>query len=184
MSFVYLGERQALQLSSALRTTGTQTMKHRRIVVGLSLLATASLAVVAAYQIGILKHVPEPDLPLLDADKVDSSAEAFQKLSTPDAFIGIASYATTMVLAAMGGPDRARKYPLVPLALAAKVGFDVANAGKLAVDQWTKHKAFCSCCMLAAAATFATAPLVLPEAKEALAAVARKHYRCPQAGAA
>lgn len=126
---------------------------------------------VAAYQIGILKHVPEPDLTLLDADKVDASAEAFQQLSTPDAFIGIASYGVTMVLAAMGGPDRARQHPFVPLALAAKVAFDVANAGKLAVDQWTRHKAFCSWCMLAAAATFATAPFVVPEAKKALETV-------------
>jgi uncharacterized membrane protein len=173
MSFVYLEEPDALQLSSELRHTSTPAMKHRRFVIGLSLVATASLAVVAAYQIGILKHVPEPDLPLLDADKVDSSAEAFQKLSTPDAFVGMASYGVTMVLAAMGGPRRARQHPFVPLALAAKVAFDVANAGKLAVDQWTKHKAFCSWCMLAAAATFATAPFVVPEAKEALDAVRR-----------
>ena len=173
MSFFYLGEHEALQLSSELRSSTTRAMKNRRVVIGLSLMATGALGIVAAYQIGVLKHVPEPELPLLDADKVDSSAEAFQKLSTPDAFVGMASYGVTMVLAAMGGPRRARLHPFVPLALAAKVAFDVANAGKLAVDQWTKHKAFCSWCMLAAAATFATAPFVVPEAKEALDAVRR-----------
>lgn len=166
MSFVFLPEGEALDLSAQLRHDTSGSMKRRRGIIGLCMLATASLAVVAAYQAGILKRVPEPDLPLLDADKVDASAEAFQQLSTPDAFIGITSYGVTMMLAAMGGPRRAKGHPYIPLALAAKMSFDVLGAGKLAVDQWTKHKAFCSWCMLASAATFAAAPLVIPEARD------------------
>lgn len=166
MSFGFLPEYEALQLSAELRKDTSDSMKRRRGIVGLYLMATASLAIVAAYQIGILKRVPEPDLPLLDADKVDSSAEAFQQLSTPDAFLGMTSYAVTMMLAAMGEPRRAQKYPFVPLALAAKMTFDVLGAGKLAIDQWTKHKAFCSWCMLASAATFAAAPLAIPEVRD------------------
>jgi hypothetical protein len=67
----------------------------------------------------------------------------------------------------MGGTRRARETPWIPLALAAKIAFDAANAGKLSVDQWTKHRAFCFWCLLAAAATFATVPLALREAAEA-----------------
>ncbi len=169
----FLPEHEAVELSSQLRNDTSANMKRRRGLIGLCMLATASLGVVAAYQIGILKRVPEPDLPLLDADKVDSSAEAFQQLSTPDAFIGMTSYAVTMMLAAMGGPRRAQQHPWVPLALAAKLSFDVLGAGKLAIDQWTKHKAFCSWCMLASAATFAAAPLAIPEAKEAFENIRR-----------
>ncbi len=37
---------------------------------------------------GIIEHLPEPPLPYFDADKVDAAAEAYAKLSTPDAVIG------------------------------------------------------------------------------------------------
>lgn len=168
MGFAFLRKNEAEKLSSELRSDTSRTMKHRRVIVGLSSLAMASLGVVAAYQVGIIKHIPEPPLPNLDADKVDSSAEAYQQLSSPDAFIGIVSYAVTMMLAAMGGPQRAQHHPFVPLGLAAKIGFDVVGAGKLTVDQWTKHEAFCTWCMLASVATFATAPFAVSEAKEAL----------------
>ncbi len=159
---------QARALSHELRTGRDAHLQRRRGVVALSLLAAASMGVVTLYQMGIIRHLPELPLPKLDADKVDASAEAYAKLETPDAVLGLGSYAATMTLAAMGAADRARTQPWLPLALAAKVGFDVLQAGKLTVDQWTKHRAFCSWCLLAAAATFAMAPLVVPEAREAL----------------
>lgn len=126
-----------------------------------------SMAVISLYQMGLIKHLPEPPLPGLDADKVDAAPEAYQKLSMPDAVLGMASYAATATLAAMGGEDRARTAPLVPLALAAKAGFDAYQAMVLTKDQMTKHQAFCSWCLLAAGATLGTVPLVVPEARAA-----------------
>jgi hypothetical protein len=73
-----------------------------------------------------------------------------------------------MGLAAMGAKNRSETHPLIPLALLAKVGADAAQAAKLTVDQWTKHKVFCFWCLLAAAATFVALPLAVPEAVEAL----------------
>ena len=99
---------------------------------------------------------------------MDASPEAYRYLSTPDGVLGLASYAATAVLASMGGPDRARTTPWLPLLAAVKTGADAAQAAKLTRDQWTEHRAFCSWCLLAAAATFATVPLVLPEARDAL----------------
>ena len=124
------------------------------------------MGVIALYQLGIIKHLPEPPLPRLDADKVDASAEAYSRFRTPDAFLGLGSYAATAALAAMGGESRARTMPLVPLALAAKMGFDTFQGVRLSKHQ--EQKAFCSWCLLAAGATFAAAPRVVPEAKEAL----------------
>jgi len=126
------------------------------------------MMIVAAYQTGLIRHLPEPPLRAFDADKVDASDEAYEKFSTPDAILGLGSYAMTMGLAAMGGRNRTRELPLVPLALAAKVAFDVANAAKLSVDQWTKQRAFCFWCLIAAGATFAMAPLVIPEVIDAI----------------
>lgn len=147
------------QLSEQLRNGSGHFLEERRSVVLLSLTAIGCMGLIAAYQIGLLKRLPDLPLPLTDADKVDASEEAYAKLSMPDAFLGLGSYAATMGLAAMGGKDRAEQQPWIPLALAAKAGVDALQAGKLTYDQWAKHKAFCIWCLVAAAATFATVPL-------------------------
>jgi len=51
--------------------------------------------------------------------------------------------------------------------MGAKVGLDAALAGRLALGQWPRHKAFCSWCLLAAGASFAALPLAAPEVLEA-----------------
>ena len=157
-------EERAARISEDLRTVSSRDLARRRGIVALSLVASASMAVITLYQVGLIKHLPEPPLPMMNADKVDASTEAYEKFSTPDAILGLGSYAATMGLAAMGGADRVERMPWIPIALAGKVAFDVVNAAKLSVDQWTKHRAFCFWCLVAAAATFATAPLVVPEA--------------------
>ncbi|MGI8854139.1 MAG: vitamin K epoxide reductase family protein [Thermomicrobiales bacterium] len=155
-------------LSDELRNGSGDALARRRGVVGLSLVAAGSMGLIALYQMGIIKHLPEPPLPRLDADAVDASAEAYSRFATPDGILGLGSYAVTMGLAAMGGQDRARTMPWAPIALAAKVAFDTYQAGRLSVDQATKHNAFCFWCLLSAASTFATVPLVIPEARAAI----------------
>ena len=155
------------ELSRQLRQGSSRFLRHRRGTVGLSLAAIGSLGMVSLYQVGIIRRVPEPPLPFLDADGVDAAPEAYEVLDTPDAVLGIASYALTAALAAAGGEDRARERPWLPLALAGKVAFDVVQAGKLTLEQWTEHRAFCLWC-LAAGSSFAAAPLVLPEARASL----------------
>jgi hypothetical protein len=68
-------ERKAMQLSRELREGESKFLRNRRGVVALSTLASASMALIALYQMGAIKHLPEPPLPHLDADKVDASAE-------------------------------------------------------------------------------------------------------------
>jgi uncharacterized membrane protein len=155
-------------LGADIRSSTSAFVGNRRLVVALDLLAAGCMSVIALYQIGLTRHVPEPDLPLLNADKVDASAEAYEKLSVGDAFLGFASYGVTMLLAAMGGTRRHETHPYMPLALAAKASVDAAQAAKLTVDQWRVHRAFCSWCLTAAVATFAVVPLVVPEARAAL----------------
>ena len=156
------------RLSRELREGSGEHLERRRRAALLSLVSIGSMAVISLYQMGIIDHLPEPPLPKLNADKVDAAEDAYAKLSMPDGVLGLHSYSTTLALIATGGADRARETPLVPLLLAGKALMDAAQAGKLTVDQWTKHRAFCSYCLLAAGATFAVVPLVLPEAREAL----------------
>jgi uncharacterized membrane protein len=143
-------------------------LKERRVIAGLSLASIGSLALISLYQVGIIPHLPEPPLPGFNADKVNGSAEAYAKLQTPDAVLGIGSYAATMALAMMGGPGRAREHPWIPLALAGKVALDTALSAQLLVNEVTKQKALCFWCLLVSAATLGAVPMVIPEAKAAL----------------
>ncbi|MDP9454511.1 MAG: vitamin K epoxide reductase family protein [Actinomycetota bacterium] len=159
------------ELSEQLREGSGEFLERRRKIARLALLAAGSMGVISLYQLGVIKHLPDPPLPGFDSDRVDASEEAYSMFQMPDGPIGLGSYAATLGLAAMGGKDRAEEHPFIPLALAAKVAFDALQAGKLTVDQITKHRALCSYCLVAAGATFATVPLVLPEARAALRAL-------------
>ncbi|HEV2147192.1 MAG TPA: vitamin K epoxide reductase family protein [Longimicrobiaceae bacterium] len=155
------------ELSHELRTGDGEHLRARRRVLGLALGAAGCMGVISLYQMGIVRHLPEPPIPRLNADKVDASSEAYAHLNAPDAVLGFASYAATMVLAATGGTDRVQTMPWIPLAMAGKVMGDALQAGRLTVDQWTKHRTFCGWCLVAAGLTFATVPAVLPEARAA-----------------
>lgn len=156
------------ELSQQLRNGTGAYMAQRRGIVSLSLVAVGSMGLITLYQMGVIKHLPEPPLPNLNADKVDASAEAYSRFSTPDGILGVGNYAVTMGLAAMGGQERARTQPWIPLLLAAKVGFDVSQAIRLFFDQKTKQQAFCSWCLLAAGTTLAIVPLTIPETLAAI----------------
>jgi uncharacterized membrane protein len=155
-------------LSRQLREASQPYLRERRGVIGLSLLASTALSLISLYQTGILKRLPEPRLPRFDAEKVNRSKEAYRWIETPDALLGLGSYVATMLLAAMGGPDRARERPWIPLALAAKVGLDAALAGFQVMTQARKLRTFCAWCLLTSAATFGSIPLIIPEARAAL----------------
>lgn len=156
------------ELSRELRGSRAGFMAQRRGIAALSLAAIGLMGLISLYQLGLIKHLPEPPLPFFDADKVDAAPEAYALFNTPDGVIGLGSYALTLGLAAIGRPDRAERQPWLSLALAAKVGFDTSQAARLTLNQWTKQKAFCFWCLLASAATLFTIPLVVPETKAAL----------------
>ncbi len=155
-------------VSDDLRRGAGALLDRRRRLAGLSLGSIAAFAGVAAYQTGVIRHLPEPPIGLLDADSVDASGEAYQRLKTPDAALGIASSAITLALIGMGDARRAEERPWVPLAMAAKVGFDALGGLYLTAEQATKHRKFCGWCLVATAAYLAMVPQAMPEARVAL----------------
>jgi hypothetical protein len=140
---------------------------HRSSAAALTLVGMASLSVIALYQLGIFKRLPEPSLPILDAEKVNGSPEAYQLLNTPDAVLGLGSYAATLGLVAIGGANRAQSKPWIPLALAAKSGLDSLLAAVLTRKSWTHFRAFSLYNLVTALCSFLIFPLILPEAKAA-----------------
>jgi uncharacterized membrane protein len=162
------------ELSRQLREETGMFLRLRRATVALSLTAVSSMSLIALYQVGIIKHLPEPPLRFLDADKVDASPEAYSRFETPDGILAMGNYTITMGLAAMGSSHRAQEQPWIPLALTAKVLFDTAQAIRLFYDQKTKEHAFCSWCLLAAGTTLVTVPLILPETLAAIRSLLKR----------
>jgi len=104
-------------------------------VAGLTLLAGAAYGVVAAYQYGLLRHLPEPPLRWLDADRVDASGEAYVVGHTPDTALALGSAAATLALVGIGPADRADRHPWLPVLAAAKVAGDAAAGVWLFAEQ-------------------------------------------------
>ncbi len=152
-------------------------LSRRRGVAGLALLSAGSMGMIALYQLGLIKHLPDPPVPGVDSEAVGGSDEAYARFDVPDAVLGLGSYAVTLSLAAVGGGGRAESRPWLPLAMGAKVALDAAMAGRLALGQWPKHRALCSWCLLAAGASFVALPLAAPEAMEAWNNLTRRHER-------
>lgn len=152
-------------LSDVLRNGEGLYLWCRRGIVLTSFIAGLCMMFVGIYQVGIIKHLPEPPLPRMDADQVDAAPAAYNRmgLPMPDAMLGLLSYAVTAALASMAGADRFERLWWIPLALAVKVGTDAVQAGKLSWEQWAQHQAFCFWCLVAAFATFVAVPLAIPE---------------------
>lgn len=138
-------------------------LSNRRRIVALSIFSSLTLSGIALFQVGLLKKIPQPHLPYFDAEKVNGSEQAYQLAKTPDALIGMASYAVTACLAAMGPQNRWKSARWIPLAMGAKALADASMAGKLSVEQWTKFRAFSFWSLLTSAATFMSLRYALPE---------------------
>jgi len=166
-------------LSDALRHDRSPPMRRRRWITGLSFLGAGAAMAVGAYQMGLLRRLPDLPLPQFDATRVDASDYAYKRMQTPDGLQMLATYGVTAALAAAGAPDRARRYPWLPLAMAAKTLYDSVTALRLAREEWRDNRALCGYCQTATLASLASAALALPEAL-----AAARHLAGRPAGAA
>lgn len=156
------------RVSDDLRRHSGDLLDRRRRVAALSLVASAAMGAVAAYQNGLIRRLPEPRVGIFDAEAVDASGEAYTLLRTPDAALGLVSYGVTLALAGMGSSRRHQDMPVVPLLMAAKVALDAAGGLYLTAEQASKHRKLCSWCLAASVASVAMVPQVLPEARLAI----------------
>lgn len=157
------------RLSRELREGTGDDLRRRRIAIGLSFAGAVIGGVVAAYQTGLLKRLPDI-LPgkVFDAEKVDASDYAYQNLQSPDGPMMLVNYGITAALVAAGGKDRATQNPALPVAAAAKAAFDFVLCSGLAVKEWQDNEQLCSWCQVATAVSAATLAVTVPEAVKAL----------------
>ncbi|MBD1880951.1 MULTISPECIES: vitamin K epoxide reductase family protein [unclassified Coleofasciculus] len=152
------------QLSQELRKGQNPHMSRRRAIIGLSMLGGSMGQLVSLYQTGIISHLPDPPgQTLFDADRVDASNYAYSRFNSPDGPIMVLTYAITAWLAAAGGLDRARRNPLLPIAMGIKILIDVVTNLELAREEWSENKAFCEYCQVATVCSLTSLVLAAPE---------------------
>ncbi len=160
------------QLRTALRHGQTADLRRRRAIIAVSLAGMTSMTLVSLFQTGMLKHLPEVPLPGFDSDKVNGAGAAY-RLGVPDATLAAMGCALNLPIAAMGGADRAREQPLVPVLAALKGALDAAIAARYVYEMPAKRGAWSSYSIVAALVDWTVFGLTLPEARRALALAGR-----------
>lgn len=136
-----------------------------RLLLIANVAAIASLVPVVFYQLGVMRHLPDPPSNVFDSDRITSSRMA-HPLGIPDGVPGVASYGTTLVLAAMA----CRSTPVRRM-LGAKLLLDGGVASFNAVRQVVRFGKLCSWCMGTVAAT----AVMVYAGRESISAVFQDH---------
>ncbi len=156
------------QLRTTLRHGKSADLRRRRAIIAVSLAGMTSMSAVSLFQTGMLKHLPEVPLPGFDSDKVNDAGAAY-RWGVPDGTLAAMGCALNLPIAAMGGDNRAREQPLVPVLAALKAALDAAIAARYLYEMPTKRGAWSSYGIVAALVDWTVFGLTLPEARSALA---------------
>lgn len=155
------------QLRKDLQHGHSAALRRRRTIIGLSIIGMGSMAIVSAFQTGLLKHLPDPPLDRFQSDEVNSSDTAYH-WGVPDGTISLAGHATNIVLAAYGRRDRVEVEPWAPLAACVKAAAEAAVAVKyLFYEMPIVQKKWCGYCITDAMMHIGTFAFTLPEAWDA-----------------
>ena len=155
------------QLSRELREDDTPELRARRTLFSLSLVGTVAAQIVALYQVGIVKRLPDLPFAPFNSNRVNASDYAYKRFQVPDAFLMLASYSTTALLAGMGGKERYKTQKWLPILTFAKVVLDVLTAIELGREEWKDNKALCAYCQGATVVSLISLWVAWPEAKRA-----------------
>lgn len=145
-----------------------ETLRRRRGTVAVSLIGIAAMAATTLLQMGLVRRLPDPPAGNFDTRKVNSSDEAYS-YGGPDSPIAITGHGVNMILASLGGAERAERHPWLPLLATVVAAAQANTAARYLFHTMPKvDKAWCPYCIVDALTHFATVALTLPEARRAL----------------
>jgi uncharacterized membrane protein len=102
--------------------------------------AVATLIPVAAHQLGVLGHLPDPPLSIFASDRI-TEAKAAYPLGLPDGVLGLCSYTATLALVVL-----AHEQPKARRLLVLKLLGDGSMASFNVVRQVVSFRKLCSWC--------------------------------------
>ena len=102
--------------------------------------ALLTLVPIAAHQLGLLDHLPDPASWVFDSDRITDSASA-HPLGIPDSLLGLGSYGLTLTLAVL-----AHRHQRAKKLLGLKLVADGSVAGINVVKQVVSFRRLCSWC--------------------------------------
>ncbi len=128
------------------RATGTNHPSYG-LLTGTTCAAIATLIPVAAHQIGVIDHLPDPPGHVFASDRITDS-KAAHPLGIPDGILGLCSYGATLALIAV-----AKRHSAARRLLAFKLLGDGALAGFNVGRQIVSFGRLCSWCTATALST-------------------------------
>lgn len=150
-------------IRNELRDGHDPSLQRRRRIGLLAALGAVDFAVISLYQLGIIRHLPDPPGRIFDSDKVNASHKAYA-LGVPDGTLGLGLYAATLILASAGGSSRTGRHPVFGLLLGGAVAAGVIGGAQYLYDMVRNQERACPYCITGAFLNFGMLPLALPEA--------------------
>ncbi len=135
---------------------------HRRAIRALCIAGMADSGYLFLYQTGTIPHLACPFFGS-GCERISSSKTAYP-LGVPDAILGIAGYATLLLITERGGRARSQSHPLLPLLAFGGGAVAFGTSLYLTWRQWEEFHTFCFWCLTSAAISTAIYPLTWAEA--------------------
>jgi uncharacterized membrane protein len=143
------------------------SLRRCRIIAALASAGLADFGVISLFQLGAIRHLPDPPASVFDSDRVNGSAKAYA-LGVPDGTTGALLYAAQLVLAGVGGARESGRPLAASVLLAGAAAVGAASAAYYLWDMVTREKRACGYCLAGAALNFAIVPLAFRDVADHL----------------
>ncbi len=150
----------AAAIREALLHAASPSLKRRRRLTWLGALGLVDAAIMSLYQMGAVRHLPDP--PGFDSDHVVGSRAAYF-FGAPDAPLNALSLSATLILAGAGGSRASGRRPMFDVLLGASVLGHAAGALFYLWDMIAREKKACAYCIPALLINLSLLPLGLAE---------------------
>lgn len=150
-----------------LRHGQSDSLKRRRNIALLSAFGILDFLLISLYQLGIIRHMPDPPGKIFNSDKANGSKEAYA-MGAPDGPISLVLYALNIVLASAGGSSRSGRHPIFDLLLGGAILGSVVGSISYMYNMIFKQQKACIYCITGALLNFAMLRPLIPEVRKSL----------------
>ena len=147
-----LQKNDSLSAVGNVRTKNDYRDRQLRRIALLSSIGLADFIPITLYQLGVIRHLPDPPGKIFDSDKINSSREA-QVAGIPDGVVSLVLYSATTALAAAALADRI-KPELARALIAGVLAGQAAGAAYYLVNMVKVQRRICPYCVTGALVNF------------------------------